>query len=131
MAVIMKKGAAIVEFAIVLPLLLLLIGGIVQFGFIFNGQITLTSAVREGQDMLLSEMISAARKTKSRRLLLSGLLLQVSKDDVTVTPMGEAINVLSTGKVEIFMPFFGFLTDSGKSYKTLYAESTMRNEKTF
>jgi Flp pilus assembly protein TadG len=37
-----------VEFAIVLPLLLLLVTGIIQFGLLFNKYITLTDAVRSG-----------------------------------------------------------------------------------
>lgn len=39
---------SIVEFALVLPLLLFLVVGIIQFGLIFNAYITLTNAVREG-----------------------------------------------------------------------------------
>ena len=41
-------GAAAVEFAILLPLLVLIIGGIIDFGFMLNAQISLTHAAREG-----------------------------------------------------------------------------------
>ena len=41
-------GAAAVEMALVLPLLLLLVFGIVDFGRALNLQITLTQAAREG-----------------------------------------------------------------------------------
>ena len=37
-----------VEFAIVVPLLLVLVFGIVQFGIVFNHSLTLTDAVRAG-----------------------------------------------------------------------------------
>lgn len=43
-----EKGQSLVEFAIVVPVLLLLVMGIIEFGWLFNGQITLTSAAREG-----------------------------------------------------------------------------------
>lgn len=43
-----EKGAAMVEFALVLPLLLVLLLGIMQFGIAFNNYITLTDAVRAG-----------------------------------------------------------------------------------
>ncbi|MGH3609522.1 MAG: TadE/TadG family type IV pilus assembly protein [Pseudonocardiaceae bacterium] len=43
-----EDGQAMVEFAIVLPLLLLLVTGIIQFGLLFNKYITLTGAVRSG-----------------------------------------------------------------------------------
>ena len=42
------RGAAAVELALVLPILILLLGGIIDFGFAFNGQISLTHAAREG-----------------------------------------------------------------------------------
>jgi Flp pilus assembly protein TadG len=42
------RGAAAVELALVLPLVLLLVCGIVDFGRILNMQITLSGAAREG-----------------------------------------------------------------------------------
>jgi Flp pilus assembly pilin Flp len=43
-----ERGAAAVEFALVLPILLLLVFGIVEFGLAFNRWITVTHAAREG-----------------------------------------------------------------------------------
>jgi Flp pilus assembly protein TadG len=43
-----ERGAAAVEFAIVMPLVLLLVCGIVDFGRMLNVQITLSAAAREG-----------------------------------------------------------------------------------
>jgi Flp pilus assembly protein TadG len=43
-----ERGAAVVEFAIMLPLFLLVIGGVVDFGRAFFTQIQLTNAAREG-----------------------------------------------------------------------------------
>lgn len=43
-----QKGAAVVEFAVILPLLLLILFGIIEFGFIFYNQALLTNASREG-----------------------------------------------------------------------------------
>jgi Flp pilus assembly protein TadG len=42
------RGSAAVEFALVLPLLLLIVFGIIDFGRALNAQITLTQAAREG-----------------------------------------------------------------------------------
>lgn len=42
------RGAAAVEFAIVLPVLLMLVFGIIDFGRALNAQVTLTQAAREG-----------------------------------------------------------------------------------
>ena len=43
-----ESGAAAVEFALILPVLLLLVFGIIEFGFIFNRWVTVTHAAREG-----------------------------------------------------------------------------------
>lgn len=42
------RGAAAVEFALILPLLLLIIFGVIDFGRMLNAQVTLTQAAREG-----------------------------------------------------------------------------------
>lgn len=57
-----ERGAAAVELAIVLPLLLLVIGGIVDFGRFFLTEIQLTNAAREGaRAAVVSETDVAAR----------------------------------------------------------------------
>jgi len=43
-----EQGAAAVEMALILPVLLIVVFGIIEFGFVFNAQISLTQAVREG-----------------------------------------------------------------------------------
>lgn len=42
------RGAAAVEFALLLPLLLFIVFGLIDFGRALNAQITLTQAAREG-----------------------------------------------------------------------------------
>ena len=43
-----EAGQSMVEMALVLPILLILIGGIVDFGWLFYNQLSLTNAAREG-----------------------------------------------------------------------------------
>lgn len=43
-----EEGQGVVEFALVLPLLLALVLGIVQFGITFNNYLTITDATRVG-----------------------------------------------------------------------------------
>src|SRR5262245_36628295 len=43
-----ERGAELIEFALVLPLLLLLVLGIVDFGFMFQRLEVVTNAAREG-----------------------------------------------------------------------------------
>ena len=41
-------GQAVVEFGLMIPILIIVILGILEFGWVLNAQITLTSAAREG-----------------------------------------------------------------------------------
>ena len=43
-----ERGQSLTEFALVLPLVVVLLFGIIQFGITFNNYITLTDAVRAG-----------------------------------------------------------------------------------
>ena len=43
-----SHGASLIEFAVILPILLALVMGIVEFGWIYTGYITITGAAREG-----------------------------------------------------------------------------------
>jgi Flp pilus assembly protein TadG len=43
-----EGGAAAVEFGLLLPLLMLILGGLIDLGFYFNAQVSLTHAAREG-----------------------------------------------------------------------------------
>jgi Flp pilus assembly protein TadG len=43
-----QQGQSMTEFALVLPILALLLFGVIQFGIVFNHYLTLTDAVRAG-----------------------------------------------------------------------------------
>lgn len=61
-----EKGAAIVEFALIVPLLLLLIFGMIEFGILLYNQHMLTNASREGARRgIVSAGETGARITKA------------------------------------------------------------------
>ena len=43
-----ERGATLVEFALIVPLLLLLVFGIIEFGFLFNADSNVNQAARAG-----------------------------------------------------------------------------------
>lgn len=43
-----RRGQSLIEFALILPVLLMLLLGVVEFGWLLNGKITVNSAAREG-----------------------------------------------------------------------------------
>ena len=59
-----ESGAALVEFAIIMPLLLLLVFGIIEFGRAYNAQNSLTHAAREGaREYAITQDEDAGRAT--------------------------------------------------------------------
>ena len=52
------RGAAAVEFALILPILLLLIGGIIDFGNMYFHQIVLSNAARDGARLVAANPVA-------------------------------------------------------------------------
>jgi Flp pilus assembly protein TadG len=82
-----EKGQAMVEFALVLPLLLLLVMGIIQFGILFNNYVTLTDGVRAGaRQAAVSRTLPDPVGAATNRVKTSAAGLDESKLEITVTP---------------------------------------------
>lgn len=57
-----ERGAAAVEFGLVAPVLLLLVGGMVEFSHMYNLQISVTQAAREAARTMAVEQDEAAAR---------------------------------------------------------------------
>ena len=101
-----EKGASAVEFALILPILIMLVFGIFQFGIAYNNYIALTHAAREGarlaavnMDELLgitefeNRVIASAPSVSIESITLSGQDGDIG-DPVTVTVTGEVLNIV-------------------------------------
>lgn len=66
-----ERGAAAVEFAIVLPVLLALLLGIMEFGRAYNTQISLTNAAREGVRVMAISNDPADAKAATKNAAVS------------------------------------------------------------
>ncbi|BCJ71815.1 hypothetical protein CS0771_13590 [Catellatospora sp. IY07-71] len=62
------RGAAAVEMAFVLPLLLLLVLGIIDFGRMLNAQISVTEAAREGARAATISSVAGAAQTRVNKV---------------------------------------------------------------
>jgi hypothetical protein len=86
-----ERGAALVELAMVLPLLLLIFVGIIEFGLLFYNQQVLTNASREGSRAGISHLTADEIKTivvdySDDRLINFGAGPNVDPDNVDVDP---------------------------------------------
>src|SRR4051812_41723459 len=80
-----ERGATVVEFALILPLLIVLVLGIAEFGHAFQVQGTLSAAAREGvRAMALKNDPAAARAAV--RNAASSLTPAVTDAQITITP---------------------------------------------
>jgi hypothetical protein len=78
-------GAAAVEFAMLLPILLLLVFGIVDFSRLLNVQLNLTEAAREGAR---AESLGAADPVGRAEEVAGDLAIDASVDESCPSPPG-------------------------------------------
>ncbi|OAH63542.1 pilus assembly protein TadE [Dietzia cinnamea] len=99
------RGAAAVEFALVLPILLLLVLGIIEFGRAYHVQTTLSNAARDGVRVMALQDSStaaiAAAETSARPLDLSGARIFVTP----TTGCSSALTGAGLASVTIEYPF--------------------------
>jgi Flp pilus assembly protein TadG len=92
-----ERGAAAVEFALILPILLLLVLGLVEFGRAFNVQISLTNAAREGARYMAIHNHEGDAKAAAIFAAPSVFNPEITEDDITISPspcnVGKAVTV--------------------------------------
>lgn len=106
-----ERGAAAVEFALVLPILIVLVLGIVEFGRAFQVQSTLAAAAREGVRTMAIEDDAAAARAAARAASAS-LDPALTDANIQVSPASCAAGagnatVTITYRQPFFTSFFG------------------------
>lgn len=82
------RGAAAVEFALLLPVLLLLVFGIIDFGRALNAQVTLTQAAREGARLAALNQANVVSRTQAAATGLSPVTVTVTSSCPTGAGQG-------------------------------------------
>lgn len=113
------RGASMVEFGLLLPILVLLLFGIIEFGRGYNAHITLTHAAREGVRTLAitKDAGLAAARTREAATSLDPALIGVT---TTACVSGDPTNLTATYPFAYDIPLFGTGT------VTITAQGVMR-----
>jgi Flp pilus assembly protein TadG len=91
-----ERGAALVEFALVLPLLLVVIAGVVDFGFLFQRYEVVTNAAREGARLASLPSYNgqtALIRAHVRNYVQQGLALSTAALNATVPNTAAGVDI--------------------------------------
>lgn len=116
-----QRGASAVEFAIILPILVMILFGMFQFGIAYNNWIALTHAAREGA------RLAAVGNYDEQTVRDRAPSVDIASVDVTGLDgsIGDPVTVNVTGSVlDIQIPFVGSWPIQ------LQSEASMRIEQT-
>ena len=120
-------GQAMVEMALVLPILVLLIGGIMDFGWLFYNKVALNNAAREGARYAVIHYTTAPDwKSKSIALMDSSYVGVQSAEAMVYDPHGSQIKATMTADVPVLTGFTSTLI--GKSSVNMTGSCIMRLE---
>jgi Flp pilus assembly protein TadG len=114
-----QRGQTMTEFALVLPVLVSLLFGIIQFGVLFNNYVTLTDAVRAGARTAAVSRLSTdpvgdtINKIESAASDLDQTKLTPVVPPASAFVRGNDIAVKATYPWEIRLPLIGITLASG------------------
>jgi Flp pilus assembly protein TadG len=116
-----EQGQTMTEFAVVLPVLLLLVFAVAQFGITFNNYVTLTDAVRSGARVAAVSRLDPTRVSDTQQKVIDaagGLKLTTSQVTVSSPTWGHGDDVQVTATYPYSISLFGLVVKSGNLTST-------------
>lgn len=123
-----KKGQSIVELAIVLPILLIILMGIFEFGRVMNAYMVITNASREGARLA---SVGESYSTVIEKIEDATYPLDVNKLQINISPSeysrsrGDSVVVNITYDIDIIIPIIQNIVPDPMH---LESQTTMRIE---
>lgn len=132
---ISEKGNVFIELALVMPVLLLLIAGVVQFGFILNARVVVNSASYEAARVAtlaedpVREALNAIQNYASSTLPGWDFNERLkAKISISGTNPGDVVSVEVTYLIPVFFPKILPFTVGSGGYIDISGSSVMRIE---
>lgn len=128
-----EKGQTIVEFALVLPLILFVICGLIDFGWLFYNQLSLNNACREAAryavvnvtEADLVDKVDEKAEEETRGLFKNGINTQIRFTNTSQPLEGDMVITL-TADMKVLTPVLAFF--SRGTTRRLVATVTMKAE---
>jgi Flp pilus assembly protein TadG len=123
-----QRGQALVEFAIILPLLLLIIMSIIEFGLMLNSYLTVRNVSREGAR---AGIVGSTNAEIENTIISTSPNLEECKLTINITPpegsrkSGDTLTVKLTYKYKLIVPIISSLLGNEINLK---AQTSMRIE---
>lgn len=141
-----ENGQAMVEFALVFPILILLFAAILDFGWIYYNQLTANNASREAaryiaihyyfDNMDTKTSYSSGSAEQKAKEIIESYISMYDLNVLEITPEsddingGEKVKIKFNGKIPILTPILSKLIDDDSDGKfQISSECTMRVEK--
>ena len=128
-----EKGQSLVEFAVILPVLLIIVFGIIDFGWLFYNQAALNNSCREGARFAVVNTGKTDRLTLIQTKVLAvspasiktGMTITTTYSNTSNMLLGDVTVTLVTN-VKVLTPLLGVFTNNQQ--KSLDASVTMKVE---
>lgn len=122
------KGQSLVEFSLIIPIIVLMIMAIIEFGLMFNAYLTINNSSREGARYaavggtdaeIVAKIISTAPKLKSEYISVSIVPSEANRS------RGDTVTVYVTYDYKVLIPLMSTIIDN---IVDLNAQTSMRVE---
>ena len=125
-----EAGVSMIEFALVLPFLILILFGVIQYGWLFGAKLSLMNTTASAARF---STVGAPRPTETeiRQMFMANLIAPVQTNDVQSVTVTENVNgvvdlreVKAVAKIKLFLPFV--VPSNNNGFVTLTEIAKMR-----
>lgn len=125
-----NRGQTLVELALLLPILVLLVFGILEFGRVFNETLVVTAAAREGARVAAVNSDNDAAAVDAVKQVAAAIdrgQLTIDISPAGVRAIGSEVTVQVTNQVPIVTPLIGAFFEGNSA--TVSGTTSMRQER--